>query len=451
MWKLLKNNTILGIIVTLSTGLYIHWSIGEIIAESLIYIWYGIMGAIGAIGLAVILYAIRVLITKWQLQVVQAQMATIESVKAARDVREFGDKVFQFGVDKKETVHALHLERSSYSNGIYVTPTNDQIDAFNIFNQSFNQQNNYYGNDKDKSAYDGVPLLESGMNDNWIDNILKSPHIHLAGETGSGKSTFAQLIIKKLIEMENGANFHLIDPKHKASAQTWPIKPFVKDIEMVISGLMKLVDMLDIRKNDINYHPDKDPNQVIIIDDWDWIFEHYGKEAVSAIRILIKVGRALNFRVLLIGQSTLSGDTGLSRSDYSNMNSICMKREAYQMLKMLTMLSTTEKHSYREKLAEMENEGKRYALIVPYSGAPVVKEIPNLSYLLNDSNKPILEAPLTIELTTDERELKVIEALKQGLSLRKCAKILTGKPDEKHNSFDSERVKKIAQKAGIKV
>lgn len=450
MWKF-KNNTILGIISVLVIGLYIHWSIGEIITESLVYIWYMILVVCGLIGLMSILYAIRVLITHWIKQTAQAQMATIEGVKASRDVREFGGMVFQFGVDKKEITHALHLDPYPYSNGVYVAPTNEQIEIYNTFNRTFNQQNNYYGDQDNKPVYDGVPLLEDGMNDNWIDDILKSPHIHLAGETGSGKSTFALMLISKLIKMETGADFWLIDPKHKASDPAWPIDPFVKDIGVVISGLMKLVDMLDVRKNDINYHPDKDANQIIIIDDWDWIYEHYGKEAVSVIRILIKIGRALNFRVLLIGQSTLSGDTGLSRSDYSNMNSVCLRREAYQMLKMLQSLTTTEKHSYREKLATMEKNGQRYALIVPYSGLPIVKEIPDLSHYLDVPDKPILKAPLLMDLTADERELTMIDAAKKGKGVTELAVILTGKKRKLINGIDTAKARKIAQQAGIKV
>ncbi len=132
------------------------------------------------------------------------------------------------------------------------------------------------------------------------------------------------------------------------------------------------------------------------------------------------------------------------------MVSITLKHEAYQMLKMLP-LTTSEKHPYREQLAMMEKDSQRYALIAPYSGLPIVRNIPDLSHYLTSQDKPLLPAPLTMDLTEDQRELAVVEALKNGASLRKAAKILTGKPDRLHNSFDSKKVVHIAQKHGIEL
>lgn len=434
------------IVPVVIAGLYIHWSIGEAIAASLIYIWYVILAVVMISNVLGIIYAIRRLITEWQISVSQAQIAIAESQKANRDIREFGDKVFHFGVSDVETTHALHLEASPYSNGRYVAPTNQQMAIFNMVSQTHNEQtnNNYYDNEP---IQDGVPLLESG--DAWIDDIvINAPHIHLAGATGSGKTTFARLLIDKLIQAENGSDFWLIDPKYKVSNPIWPIDPFVKNIKMAVSGLMKLVDALDIRNNDADYHPDKDTNQIIIIDDWDWIFEHHNREAVSALRMLLKIGRSNNFRVLLIGQSTLSGDTGLSRSDYNNMVSVALKHEAYQLLKMLP-LTLNEKRPYREELATMEQNGQRYALIVPYSGLPIVRGIPDLSHYLTPHDKPVLQAPLTMDLTTNDKELTMIEALKDGMNISNAAVILTGKERKKINGTDTKKVVQIAQKYGI--
>jgi len=449
--QIAKSKFSLGVMVVLAIVFYAHWSIGDEIAESLIYIWYAFLALIVIGAILIAAYAIRVLMTKWQLQIAQAQMAIAESQKASRDIREFGNQIYHFGVSKNEITHALHLDPRTYSNGGYEKPSEQQMAIFNMVNQTFNQQNNYYGNEDDEPAFDGVSLLESGIidNDNWIGRqLLTAPHIHICGPTTSGKTALGKFIIEKMQSASNGSEFWLINPKHVAYKEQWPLKPFIDNIDDALDGLRKLATMLKDRVADKNYHPATYKNVVVIIDEWDWIYEHHRNNAVSALRQLIKVGAELNYKILLLGQSPLSQDTGLSGSDYHNMARVAIWAAADKLIVGLTM-NAKDKAPLKSQIAELKRhpDNIRYALVVPLNEQPAVKIIPNLGVL-----DLIIEQPdLTMDLTTDQRELTAIEMLKDGNSLRKTAEFLTGKDDKIIGSSDTDKVKLIAQKYGLKL
>jgi hypothetical protein len=127
---------------------------------------------------------------------------------------------------------------------------------------------------------------------------------------------------------------------------------------------------------------------VFVIDEWDWIYLTYGKEAVNLLLPLIKVGAELRIQVLLIGQSPLSGDTGLSQSSYHNMVRVAIWQEGQRLLRdypldkkyKAPLMARYEqlKDMAPQFLADTKQE-LRYCTVVPMAGNPTVEVIPFLS------------------------------------------------------------------------
>ena len=449
-----RSRKIVILAISLVIGLYVHWLIGDAIAKSLIYIWYIFLIIAGLIGIAIILYGFRIMATKWQIQVSLAQSAIAESRKASRDIRTFArdEQVYQFDIDPDEIGRKLDLIVTPEFNGALQKPSDQEVAIFNLVNQTFNQQINNYGNEGNEQIYDGVPLLESGMINNdtsWIDSqMLTAPHIHLCGPTTSGKTTLGKYIIEKMQSASNGSEFWLINPKHVAYKDQWPLKPFVDNIDDVLGGLQKLAMMLKDRIADKDYDPATYKNVVIVIDEWDWIYEHHRNSAVSALRQLIKVGAELNYKILLLGQSPLSQDTGLSGSDYHNMARVAIWAAADKLINGLPM-SAKEKAPIKAQVAELKRhpDNVRYALVVPLNEQPAVRIIPNLEVL----NLIIDQPDLVMELTADQRISATVEALKDGMNVSNAAVILTGKERKKVNGTDTKKVVQIAQRYDIKL
>jgi hypothetical protein len=244
----------------------------------------------------------------------------------------------------------------------------------------------------------------------------------------------------------NNAEFYLINPKHVSYHQQWPVEPIASSIDTSLDALEKLVFMLQSRIEDADYSPVSSKVIICIIDEWDWIYEHYKKDAVSLLRRLIKVGAELNYKVLLVGQSPLSQDTGLSGSDYHNMVRIALWAAGEKLINNLPM-SAKDKAPLKAQIMQFKaSPGDiRYGVVVPLNNQPEVKIIPNLAV----DNHLLLSAPEMEKAPIDETELEVIEILENGGSLREAARHLTGKEQHLINSSDTKKVKEIKEKHGI--
>ncbi len=172
-------------------ALYAHLTIGKEIATSLLYVWYVILVVAAIISILLLAYGIRILITRWQIQVAEAQMVIAEATKAERHIIHFpqGEQVFQLDIAPEETHHALHLMPKSHFNGTAEPATNQELLIYNQYNNTTNLQNNEYHYGQEPEIADNpIPLLES--NSTWLDDLIEtSPHLHICGPTTSGKTT----------------------------------------------------------------------------------------------------------------------------------------------------------------------------------------------------------------------------------------------------------------------
>lgn len=415
--------------------LYIHFTIGPQVAQSLLYAWYFILILGALIGLALASVAIRKSITDWTVEIAKAKKALAEAAQAQIDVRSFprDHQVYEFGISQHQNTHALHLDPRAYSNGQYQPPSRQEL----TIHQQFYQQVNYHRGGVEPEIID-MPELTINLQDNqWIDTmILPAPHVHLCGPTISGKTTLGKYIISRMSHAANGTDFYLINPKHVASTNPWPIEPFCASIDKVLPALAKLVKMLQQRISDPNFNPATSKNVVVVIDEWDWIFEHHRQEAVRLLRQLVKVGAELNYKVILLGQSALSGDTGLSGADYYNMVRVAIWAAGEKLINYL-QIPQKDKAPYKAKMLELRQANDmsnkytlRYALVIPLDGEPQIKIIPHIGqaelqptrHLSGGDNRPRLQAALkpdedeqqVIDLWTEHRNWSKVHQIKNG-------------------------------------
>ncbi len=427
-------------------ALYAHLVIGKQIAIGLLYVWYILLVLFILAILLLSLYAIRVLITRWQIQIAEGQIAVAEATKVKRHIVSFpqGEQVYQLGINGNETNHALHLIPQSHFNGMPGKATDQEMAIFTQYNTTFNQQNNEYHYGQEPEIADSpIPLLESGSL--WLDNLIEnSPHLHICGPSTSGKTTLGRYAIERMSKIDT--EFHLINPKRVHYYQQWPVEPICDDIDLAVEALQQLVSMLQARVKDANYNPSTSNNIFIIIDDWDWIYEHHKGNALSLMMRLLKVGAELNFKVLLVGQSSLAKKTGIDTSAALGLARIALWAEGEKLINSLPM-QLKDKAPLKEQIRQLRvsPDNIRYGVVVPMNSQPEVRIIPNLA--IND--QLLIDAPKIEGMPVDETELEVIEILENGGSQRKAARVLTGKEQEKINSNDTNKVKMIAKKHGI--
>lgn len=438
-----RNLIVLGIGVA---ALYAHLTIGKQIATSLLYVWYVILGLLAITAILLSLYAIRILITRWQIQIAEAQMAITRATKEKRHIVSFpqGEQVYQLGINPEETNHALHLIPQSHFNGMPGKATDQEMAIFTQYNATFNQQNNeYHYGQEPEIANSPIPLLESGSL--WLDNLIEnSPHLHICGPSTSGKTTLGRYAIERMSKADT--EFYLINPKRVHYYQQWPVEPICDDIDLVVEALQQLVSMLQARVKDKTYNPATSNNIFIIIDDWDWVYEHHKGNALSLMMRLLKVGAELNFKVLLVGQSSLAKKTGIDTSAALGLARIALWAEGEKLINSLPM-QLKDKAPLKEqiRLLRMSPDNVRYGAVVPMNSSPEVRIIPNL--VIND--QLLIDAPKREEAPIDQTELEVVDILKNGGSQRKAARFLTGKEQRLINSYDLKEVKRIAEKHGI--
>jgi hypothetical protein len=244
---------------------------------------------------------------------------------------------------------------------------------------------------------------------------------------------------------KTNTEFYLINPKRVYHYDQWPVEPICDDIDLAVDALQKLVSMLQSRI-DPTYNPVTSSNIFIIIDDWDWVYEHHKKDALTLMMRILKVGAELNFKVLLVGQSSLATKTGIDTSAALGLARIALWAEGERLINGLPM-SLKDKAPLKEQIRQLRTSpgNVRYGVVVPMNSRPEVKIIPNLIV----SDRLLLSAPVIEKAPADEKELEVIEILENGGSLREAARHLTGKEQHLINSSDTNKVKKIKAKYEI--
>lgn len=194
-------------------------------------------------------------------------------------------------------------------------------------------------------------------------------HVLLNGSTGSGKTTLCEWGINQ----SKGGEVYLLDPKYIPLRPTWSYKPQCEAISDIPIQLKKLVDRMEKRRKG---EEDASQKLNIIIDEWDWIYGEHGKSCLSILRMLFKVGRDLNIKVWLCGQSPLAKDTGLSGSDYRNFGRIVLAAEALAFTK--NQQFSWDSKSFSPLCESYQRKGERFGLFIPMKGEPSVRVVPEI-------------------------------------------------------------------------
>lgn len=150
--------------------------------------------------------------------------------------------------------------------------------------------------------------------------VSKAPSFRINGESGSGKSTLANNLIEVMKVELGGCDVTLIDPKYPLSG--WEITPRYKGIEEAFDGLKDAADLVESRLK--LARDDKESGRAIrtfkpalyVVDEIDWVISHFGVDATNALRVTLKVGRALNVMILYIGQTPLCSRLKMNRDDF---------------------------------------------------------------------------------------------------------------------------------------
>lgn len=231
-----------------------------------------------------------------------------------------------------------------------------------------------------RTVDDGELMDETG---NWIGKMLmdgdnlKRQHYKIDGVTQSGKTTFAEHLLSILSSKDPDTEKLLIDPKYRKGKPNWSFSPYCSDIEKVPTALDHFAkEIVERQQSEDDYGAM--PPIVFVIDEWDWIYTEYGKNAVTKLRKLIKVGAELGCYVVLIGQSPLSTDAGLSTSDFDQLVRISIGKSAIKVLGNPAQFPFRNRDELLAKAETLFNNGDRFALVQEHGVTPRLEVIPQI-------------------------------------------------------------------------
>lgn len=208
-------------------------------------------------------------------------------------------------------------------------------------------------------------------------NGLKRQHYKIDGVTQSGKTTFAEHLLSILSNEDPDTEKLLVDPKYRKGKPNWSFAPYCTDIEKVPTALDHFAKEIVERQQSEDDYGSLSPI-VFVIDEWDWIYTEYGKNAVTKLRKLIKVGAELGCYVVLIGQSPLSTDAGLSTSDFDQLVRISIGKSAIKVLGNPAQFPFSNRDELLTKAETLFNSGDRFALVQEHGIKPRLEMIPTI-------------------------------------------------------------------------
>jgi len=260
----------------------------------------------------------------------------------------------------------------------------------------------------------------------WIDRMLldnhgrlKLQHYRFDGVSQSGKTTFAEEVVSRISKFYGEQpDVFLINPKHLANKPQWSFKPFCSDIDTALTSLQFCVNEMTKLQKDPNFDPDTTSPVFVIVDEVDWILSVHKTAALTALRTLIKVGAALKFFTILIGQSPLASSNGtpaLNGSDYRQMVRGVLRQEAIAFLNNPQFVYSNRKQLMAEANA-LNNAGERFILMIEHEGEPHIEIIPYIEAL---KKKEELSQELEPELELEPEPEKVDKPLATVTSINR--------------------------------
>lgn len=437
---------------------YAHLTIGDQIAFGLTVAFYAIE-SVALVGLGLFtLYMVRQFIHRIEMDKATLDKARAEA-KQAGIITITAPQGHQLAIrdDDLDSYWRLpHLSVDTHMNG---RPSGTQPNATQlaIYQQFHGRQQS-----SDAVVIDQPPMAPEDImykyNRNWLDGLLSQYHVQITGGTGSGKTTLANEYLKLRLQQQPNGTVYLVNPKHIEGKQPFIVDPVCKDISEAMSWLAKFHQIMMDRKR----QPSRQDTPVtFVIDEWDWIYGYYGDEAARLAKALIKVGRELAISVLLIGQSPLVQDTGLSGSDYDNFCRVGILRAGEKLLNSLVM-DKGQMSPYRQEFGRLKklNDGLqpgdsgliRYCLVTSQYGDPSIELIPHINASPVLISAPIATAKKPVAKPTPE-EMKIFRAWRdlggKGTSWNKVWQSVTGNQSNV-SSKKAREYRQLFDKYGVK-
>ncbi len=222
----------------------------------------------------------------------------------------------------------------------------------------------------------------------WIDSMivdeqgaLKRQHYKFDGVTQSGKTTLAEYVMGQIIDSlgVSDAEYLLIDPKYLVAQPSWSITPFCSSIEKALQALELFCKEMIARQQDPDFVPSEASPIFFIIDEWDWIYEEYKNKALSLLRKLIKVGAELRCYVILLGQSPVSGEVGLSPTDFDQLVRISVGKAALKLISNDKHYPFSDRAGLYSEAEQLYRSGCRFALVQEHGKAARLEIIPQIT------------------------------------------------------------------------
>ena len=222
-------------------------------------------------------------------------------------------------------------------------------------------------------------------------------HFCITGQTQSGKSTIAGVIINK-ISAKSGKPSTVIGCDPKDAITRWLCK-----FSYLFEGFDKINDWLefafyqaDEQKKAYAANPKDCGEMFFVQDEVDTVFGNgkgflgfkgankklqaeQAQKCQSLWNFLVKYTAGMKGHYIGLGQSPLSGDTGLSRPAYKSVCFIAMGNTVDYIFDnpsdFLRVNKDVQEH-LSEAVDYMKGAGLRYALVVPMMGTPYVALVP---------------------------------------------------------------------------
>lgn len=235
-------------------------------------------------------------------------------------------------------------------------------------------------------SVDDEPIRD--LTGNWINQmivddqgVLKRQHYKFDGVTQSGKTTLAEYVMSQIIDSlgVSDAEYLLIDPKYLVAQPSWSIIPFCSSIDKALQALELFCKEMIARQQDPNFIPSEASPIFFIIDEWDWIYEEYKNKALSLLRKLIKVGAELRCYVILLGQSPVSGEVGLSPTDFDQLVRMSVGKSSIKVLSNDKHYPFSDRTELHEEADRLYKTGCRFALVQEHGKGARLEIIPQIT------------------------------------------------------------------------
>ena len=246
------------------------------------------------------------------------------------------------------------------------------------------------------------------IDDQWLDELCDSSalqnmsdranhHFGLWGETQSGKSTLAGVIINKIAAQSQGAAYVIgSDPKNFVTRWLCKFSKKFEGLESLPEWIKFATKIIDERQQQFEHNrKGAGLSEIFLIQDEVNVvygggkgLPGTGKKQVSKETALnlqgmwnyvINFTAAMKIHGVFMGQNPLSGCTGFSRPSYKNICFIALgKVSSYILSNPSDFLNVkTEIIDLLKEVCELlDKQGVRYALVIPTRGNPYIALIP---------------------------------------------------------------------------